>query len=158
MFWGWTVSSFMENCIFYILQWFLFSFQFPQIRDIVATATRNQNEYRKVMDHTQAYLHRLNLPTSLQERVRLWFAYTWQSQKTLSMSTYSHTYATYTCTRTIDLFKQNLAKFLQRLLHSQMLKTKIHYLKMHQRLTHVFEIANALKYHCTAAKISLTRV
>ncbi|MPC47854.1 Cyclic nucleotide-gated cation channel beta-1 [Portunus trituberculatus] len=36
------------------------------------------------MDHTQAYLHRLNLPASLQERVRLWFAYTWQSQKTLN--------------------------------------------------------------------------
>ncbi|XP_050694950.1 uncharacterized protein LOC126984820 isoform X3 [Eriocheir sinensis] len=63
---------------------FVFALLIGQIRDIVATATRNQNEYRRVMDHTQAYLHRLNLPTTLQERVRLWFAYTWQSQKTLN--------------------------------------------------------------------------
>ncbi|XP_071526716.1 uncharacterized protein CngB isoform X3 [Panulirus ornatus] len=63
---------------------FVFALLIGQIRDIVATATHNQNEYRKVMDQTQAYLHRLNLPASLQERVRLWFTYTWQNQKTLN--------------------------------------------------------------------------
>ncbi|XP_047476963.1 cyclic nucleotide-gated cation channel beta-1-like [Penaeus chinensis] len=62
---------------------FVFALLIGQIRDIVATATRNQNEYRKVMDQTQAYLHRLNLPPLLQERVRLWFTYTWHNQKTL---------------------------------------------------------------------------
>ncbi|XP_069951931.1 cyclic nucleotide-gated channel beta-3 isoform X2 [Cherax quadricarinatus] len=62
---------------------FVFALLIGQIRDIVATATRNQNEYRKVMDQTHAYLHGLNLPASLQERVRLWFTYTWQNQKTL---------------------------------------------------------------------------
>lgn len=35
------------------------------------------------MDQTHAYLHRLNLPQSLQDRVRQWFTYTWQNQKTL---------------------------------------------------------------------------
>ncbi|XP_042230364.1 uncharacterized protein LOC121871863 isoform X2 [Homarus americanus] len=63
---------------------FVFALLIGQIRDIVATATHNQNEYRNVMDQTQAYLHRLNLPASLQERVRLWFTYTWQNQKTLN--------------------------------------------------------------------------
>ncbi|XP_069187305.1 uncharacterized protein [Procambarus clarkii] len=63
---------------------FVFALLIGQIRDIVATATRNQNEFRRVMDQTQAYLHRLNLPASLQERVRLWFTYTWQNQKTLN--------------------------------------------------------------------------
>lgn len=55
---------------------------------------------------------------------------------------------TCTCTRTIDLFKQNLAKFLQRSLRSQTLKTKIHLLKMHQRLTHGI-------WNCKCIKISL---
>ncbi|XP_045115050.1 cyclic nucleotide-gated cation channel beta-1-like isoform X2 [Portunus trituberculatus] len=77
-----------EEYLFMTCSWlmgvFVFALLIGQIRDIVATATRNQNEYRRVMDHTQAYLHRLNLPASLQERVRLWFAYTWQSQKTLN--------------------------------------------------------------------------
>ncbi|KAK4313765.1 hypothetical protein Pmani_014920 [Petrolisthes manimaculis] len=62
---------------------FVFALLIGQIRDIVATATRNQNEYRRVMDHTQAYLHRLNLPSVLQNRIRRWFAYTWQNQKVL---------------------------------------------------------------------------
>nr|AOG14380.1 cyclic nucleotide gated non-selective ion channel beta 1 [Cancer borealis] len=77
-----------EEYLFMTCSWlmgvFVFALLIGQIRDIVATATRNQNEYRRVMDHTQAYLHRLNLPASLQERVRLWFSYTWQSQKTLN--------------------------------------------------------------------------
>ena len=54
-----------------------------QVRDIVATATRSQNDYRKVMDQTQEYLHRLNLPKDIQDRVRQWFIYTWRTQKTL---------------------------------------------------------------------------
>ncbi|CAL4098132.1 unnamed protein product, partial [Meganyctiphanes norvegica] len=63
---------------------FVFALLIGQIRDIVATATRNQNEYRAVMDQTLEYLHRLNVPNSLQDRVRLWFTYTWQKQKTLN--------------------------------------------------------------------------
>ncbi|KAG0730386.1 Cyclic nucleotide-gated cation channel beta-1 [Chionoecetes opilio] len=77
-----------EEYVFMTFSWlmgvFVFALLIGQIRDIVVTATRNQNEYRRVMDHTQAYLHRLNLPQVLQERVRLWFTYTWQSQKTLN--------------------------------------------------------------------------
>lgn len=63
---------------------FLYQLQPRQIRDILATATRARSEYRAVMDATQNYLHKLNLPVSLQDRIKLWFTYTWQSQKTLS--------------------------------------------------------------------------
>jgi hypothetical protein len=52
----------------------------------MATATRAQTEYRAVMDATQNYLHKLNLPVALQARIKLWFTYTWHSQKTLSQS------------------------------------------------------------------------
>ncbi|XP_066938959.1 cyclic nucleotide-gated channel beta-1 isoform X2 [Macrobrachium rosenbergii] len=62
---------------------FVFALLIGQIRDILATATRNQNEFRYVMDQTQAYINRLNVPPLLQDRVRQWFTYTWQMQKTL---------------------------------------------------------------------------
>ncbi|XP_068207996.1 LOW QUALITY PROTEIN: uncharacterized protein CngB [Palaemon carinicauda] len=62
---------------------FVFALLIGQIRDIVATATRNQNQFRYVMDQTQAYVQRLNVPPLLQDRVRQWFTYTWQMQKTL---------------------------------------------------------------------------
>ena len=50
----------------------------------MATATREQSEYRAVMDATQNYLKKLNMPQLLLDRVKLWFTYTWETQKTLS--------------------------------------------------------------------------
>ena len=55
-----------------------------QIKDIMATATRAKGDYQQVMDATMNYLRNLNLPQSLKRKIKLWFTYTWQSQKTLS--------------------------------------------------------------------------
>ncbi len=56
-----------------------------QIRDIIATATKSQTEYRILTSATVDYLHRLGVPTKLQDRVKLWLSYTWEQQKTLGM-------------------------------------------------------------------------
>lgn len=53
------------------------------IRDIVSNANKNNEEFRATMDKALGECKRLNLPKELTSRVRSWFLYTWEQQKTL---------------------------------------------------------------------------
>ncbi len=63
---------------------FVFAMLIGQIRDIFQAASATKTKYRRTMDGTLHYMHELNLPKGLQQKVRLWFNYTWEHQKTLS--------------------------------------------------------------------------
>lgn len=54
-----------------------------QIRDIVHAAGQVEASYRKQMDITFWYMQSINLPKEMQARVRNWFNYNWEQQKTL---------------------------------------------------------------------------
>ncbi|VDM62839.1 unnamed protein product [Angiostrongylus costaricensis] len=62
---------------------FVFALLLGQIRDIVSNANRTREEYRRQMDMALSECKRLGLSKELTNRVRDWFIYTWEQQKTL---------------------------------------------------------------------------
>lgn len=70
--------------IAWLLGVFIFATVIGQIRDIVATASRNSDYYRDVLNKMAAYLRSLTVPGRLQKRVRFWLMYTWEHQATFN--------------------------------------------------------------------------
>ena len=44
-----------------------------------------KDNYRKKMDSCHWYMQSINLPQELKDRVRQWFLYNWDQQKTIGM-------------------------------------------------------------------------
>uniref|UniRef100_A0A8C5JXH3 Cyclic nucleotide gated channel beta 3 n=1 Tax=Jaculus jaculus TaxID=51337 RepID=A0A8C5JXH3_JACJA len=65
---------------------FVFSSLIGQMRDVIGAATANQNNFRVCMDHVVAYMNNYSIPQSMQNRVRTWFEYTWNTQRILDES------------------------------------------------------------------------
>ena len=49
----------------------------------MAAAEKSKTEYRERLDRTVQLMNRLNLPPKIQDRIRMWFTYSWSTQKTL---------------------------------------------------------------------------
>ncbi|KAI5105522.1 cyclic nucleotide-gated cation channel beta-1 isoform X10 [Silurus meridionalis] len=50
------------------------------MRDVVGAATADQTQYRSCMDNTVKYMGSNRIPKDVQNRVKTWYNYTWQSQ------------------------------------------------------------------------------
>lgn len=50
------------------------------MRDVVGAATAGQTYYRTCMDNTIKYMSSYRIPKDVQNRVKTWYNYTWQSQ------------------------------------------------------------------------------
>ncbi|KAM8946024.1 cyclic nucleotide-gated channel beta-1 [Pelodytes ibericus] len=70
----------------YFMGVFAFSVMIGQMRDVVGAATAGQTYYRSCMDSTIKYMNCYKIPRHVQNRVKMWYEYTWQSQGMLDES------------------------------------------------------------------------
>ncbi|VDM80704.1 unnamed protein product [Strongylus vulgaris] len=80
---NYTHSRYVYMTCSWMMGVFVFALLLGQIRDIVSNANRTREEYRRKMDMALSECKRLGLPKELTNRVRDWFIYTWEQQKTL---------------------------------------------------------------------------
>nr|ARF06957.1 cGMP-gated cation channel beta-3 [Aptychotrema vincentiana] len=65
---------------------FVFSSLLGQMRDIFGAATAGQTYYQTSLDNTVAYMNIYSVSRYVQNRVRKWYEYTWESQGQLDVS------------------------------------------------------------------------
>nr|XP_055038298.1 cyclic nucleotide-gated cation channel beta-3 isoform X1 [Misgurnus anguillicaudatus] len=65
---------------------FVFSSLIGQMRDVIGAATAGQTYFRASMDACVAYMNTYTIPKHVQNRVRTWYNYTWDSQGMLDES------------------------------------------------------------------------
>ncbi|XP_051970100.1 cyclic nucleotide-gated cation channel beta-3 [Xyrauchen texanus] len=65
---------------------FVFSSLIGQMRDVIGAATAGQTYFRASMDACVAYMNTYTIPKLVQNRVRTWYNYTWDSQGMLDES------------------------------------------------------------------------
>ncbi|XP_077480793.1 cyclic nucleotide-gated channel beta-3-like isoform X1 [Stigmatopora argus] len=65
---------------------FVFSSLIGQMRDVIGAATAGQTYFRASMDGCVAYMNTYTIPKYVQNRIRNWYNYTWDSQGMLDES------------------------------------------------------------------------
>ncbi|XP_047452181.1 cyclic nucleotide-gated cation channel beta-1-like [Mugil cephalus] len=75
-----TLFEIVFQLINYFVGVFAFSIMIGQMRDVVGAATAGQTYYRSCMDNTIKYMSSYRIPKDVQNRVKTWYNYTWQSQ------------------------------------------------------------------------------
>uniref|UniRef100_A0A8C5N8J8 Cyclic nucleotide gated channel subunit beta 1b n=1 Tax=Gouania willdenowi TaxID=441366 RepID=A0A8C5N8J8_GOUWI len=75
-----TLFEIVFQLINYFVGVFAFSIMIGQMRDVVGAATAGQTYYRTCMDNTIKYMSYYRIPKDVQNRVKTWYNYTWQSQ------------------------------------------------------------------------------
>ncbi|XP_075938235.1 cyclic nucleotide-gated channel beta-1 [Anarhichas minor] len=75
-----TLFEIVFQLINYFVGVFAFSIMIGQMRDVVGAATAGQTYYRTCVDNTIKYMSSYRIPKEVQNRVKTWYNYTWQSQ------------------------------------------------------------------------------
>ncbi|KAG7468612.1 hypothetical protein MATL_G00144960 [Megalops atlanticus] len=75
-----TLFEIIFQGVNYFVGVFAFSIMIGQMRDVVGAATAGQTYYRACMDNTVKYMTSYRIPREVQNRVKTWYDYTWQSQ------------------------------------------------------------------------------
>ncbi|XP_056272938.1 cyclic nucleotide-gated cation channel beta-1-like isoform X2 [Pseudoliparis swirei] len=75
-----TLFEIVFQLINYFVGVFAFSIMIGQMRDVVGAATAGQTYYRTCVDNTIKYMSTYRIPKDVQNRVKTWYNYTWQSQ------------------------------------------------------------------------------
>uniref|UniRef100_A0A8C9RKE9 Cyclic nucleotide gated channel subunit beta 3 n=1 Tax=Scleropages formosus TaxID=113540 RepID=A0A8C9RKE9_SCLFO len=81
-----TVFEIVFQLLNYFTGVFVFSSLIGQMRDVIGAATAGQTYFRTSMDSTVAYMNTYKIPKLVQNRVRTWYNYTWDSQGMLDES------------------------------------------------------------------------
>ncbi|XP_069710428.1 cyclic nucleotide-gated channel beta-3 [Phaenicophaeus curvirostris] len=81
-----TLFEIIFQLLNFFLGVFVFSSLIGQMRDVIGAATAGQNYYRSCMDNTVSYMNTYSIPKLVQNRVRTWYEYTWDSQGMLDES------------------------------------------------------------------------
>ncbi|XP_074738063.1 cyclic nucleotide-gated channel beta-1 isoform X1 [Strix uralensis] len=75
-----TLFEIFFQLVNYFTGVFAFSVMIGQMRDVVGAATAGQTYYRSCMDSTIKYMNSYRIPKTVQNRVKMWYEYTWHSQ------------------------------------------------------------------------------
>ncbi|XP_017681950.1 PREDICTED: cyclic nucleotide-gated cation channel beta-3 [Lepidothrix coronata] len=81
-----TLFEIVFQLLNYFMGVFVFSSLIGQMRDVIGAATAGQNYFRSCVDNTVSYMNTYSIPRLVQNRVRTWYEYTWDSQGMLDES------------------------------------------------------------------------
>lgn len=81
-----TLFEILFQLLNYFSGVFVFSSLIGQMRDVIGAATAGQSYYRASVDKTISYMNTNKIPKQVQNRVRSWYEYTWDSQGMLDES------------------------------------------------------------------------
>uniref|UniRef100_A0AAR2KC56 Cyclic nucleotide-binding domain-containing protein n=1 Tax=Pygocentrus nattereri TaxID=42514 RepID=A0AAR2KC56_PYGNA len=81
-----TLFEIIFQMVNFFMGVFVFSSLIGQMRDVIGAATAGQTYFRASMDTCVAYMNTYSIPRMVQNRVRTWYNYTWDSQGMLDES------------------------------------------------------------------------
>ncbi|OON16706.1 hypothetical protein X801_07471 [Opisthorchis viverrini] len=78
--------EFMFMTCYWLSGIFVSAILIGQVIDILDSANANKVNYRRIMDATLSTMYHLHAPAQVTEKVRTWFMYNWDQQKTFGKS------------------------------------------------------------------------